>query len=114
MNEQTPDLVPAQKAKLVSSSTRAQFLRVSTITRGGKFIRVSEEALNKVLVELETQIRRLDNAQHPYCEVKVELPEGERLLTGYGRELLGDAMDRYLAAFIQDTVNKNRTGKTIV
>lgn len=95
------------------AAIKRHFKLVSTITRNGKFTRVSEEALDKAEAAAEVRIRAMLNqtANSPIGGTVIR--EENTFLTGKGAERVLQAFNNAFAAEIQRIVNDTRVGSTI-
>ena len=104
---------PLAKAKYNRAAIKRHALKVSREARLGKFTRVSEQFIDDVIAEVESEQRRLRDAEVRNSIAQVEPSENENFLTGAGYLTLCGAFNIRIARIIHMEVNKRRTGKTL-
>ena len=93
------------------AAVRRHALRISQLTRAGKFTRVSEKFIDDVLADVDNEVRKLraPTVSTTYQHVDSE----ENFLTGAGNEQLVAAFNLFVGKIIQRRVHLTRCGKTL-
>lgn len=108
------DLTPTNsRGKFNRAAIRRHLLKVSKVTRKGRFTRVSEESLDSLEAIIEARIRNLKDATVQSLVGQVDPDEGEAFLTGEGSAALTAAFNVWIAREIHRWVNNVRVGKTL-
>lgn len=110
----TPSVsVNLAKPRFNRAAIKRHALKVSREARLGKFTRVSEQFIDDVIANVESQIRSMRSRSTISPLGQVDPDEGENFLTGAGYLDLCEAFNICIARTIHCEVNKRRTGKTL-
>lgn len=114
METQTePTFNPAQ-GRYNRTGILKQFRHISAVTRGGKFTRVSQDAINEIEARAEAKIRSMmDITVVSPVGGSVKKVPGLNLLTGAGKARLLEAFENFICSEMQRFVNDTRTGSTL-
>jgi hypothetical protein len=102
----------ATNGRFIKSAFKRQALRVSEVTRQGKFTRVSQEFIDNCIAEVEAKMASLAAPVNPAPYGQVDT-DGIDFLTGAGKKRLVEQFNIWIARAIHRQANNVRVGKTL-